>query len=569
VPDQPEKKNPTEAFDVRCQIEETIAGKRPVDENYPYFAPDYAVHTLHIGTEKQLFLDNFILDHLEDVKRIIPKPERPDAPILNARDLPWEVNDKTFPAAALHDPDDGKFKIWYVQSSVDEKDVDREFGDSGMILCYAESTDCQHWEKPLSKKCLPSKDHTSTNIVLEDSGHHIALVLNPDQSDPARKYLIAYNPHDRAQSRDLKFMSTMAVSSDGLRWTTVSEDSTHRHHHFQRAIWDDSINKWITYSQYSPHWNFLHRKRQVGRQESEDFIHWSPKEVVLSVDWDPHLPPNVEFHEMSVRKVGGLYIGIATEFNSEPIWGAFGDENWCDHAYATLSLYASRDGFRWQRASGVEPWVDTGPPGSYDYGFVCDTVAGQLVHDGKTYIVYSARTEKQNWHGIERPDDKGGEASFKPVPEAVFEKSKQNHTKLGKLFGKNPKWDYITISTLILREDGWAELKPTYENGKVITRQFVFEGESLKVNAEVYGGYIEVELVGSDFKPFTGFSTEDCNPIVSDDPNQIWHTVSWKGKTDVSALWNKPVRLIIHLHQASIFAFQFFDSAEWGLKSKL
>ena len=61
----PEKKNPTEALDVQRRIEETIAGTRPIDDNYPYFAPDYAVHTLHIGKEKQLFLDNFVLDHFQ------------------------------------------------------------------------------------------------------------------------------------------------------------------------------------------------------------------------------------------------------------------------------------------------------------------------------------------------------------------------------------------------------------------------------------------------------------------------------------------------------------------------
>ena len=43
-------------------------------------------------------------------------------------------------------------------------------------------------------------------------------------------------------------------------------------------------------------------------------MHWSPKEVVLSVDWEPNLPPHLEFHDMSVRKVGGQYIGVATEF---------------------------------------------------------------------------------------------------------------------------------------------------------------------------------------------------------------------------------------------------------------
>ena len=94
----------------------------------------------------------------------------------------------------------------------------------------------------------------------------------------------------------------------------------------------------------------------------------------------------------------------------------------------------------------------------------------------------------------------------------------------------------------------------------MITRQFVFDGDTLKINAEAYGGYISVELVDAHFKPFDGFSTENCDPVVSDDPNQIWHTVSWKGKSDLSALWNKPVRLIFHLHQASIYAFQFVNT---------
>ena len=110
--DLPEKKNPTEALDVRRRIEETIAGTRPIDDNYPYFAPDYAVHTLHIGSEKQLFLDNFVLDHLEDVKRVICKPQRPDNPIIMPRELPWEVKGGMHPAAALCHPDNGKFMLW-------------------------------------------------------------------------------------------------------------------------------------------------------------------------------------------------------------------------------------------------------------------------------------------------------------------------------------------------------------------------------------------------------------------------------------------------------------------------
>jgi hypothetical protein len=469
-----------------------------------------------------------------------------------------------FPVAALYDPYDKKFKAWYEKRLV----TDPHDADSGKVMCYAESTDCLHWEKPLSDQCIPYQGHKATNIVLEDSGHHIALALNHDQSDPERRYLLTHPSRVRARQQGKRTVSAFAVSPDGIRWTTIHEDTPYRHHHFQRPIWDAAIQKWIAYSQYSHHWNLLHRKRQIGRQESEDFINWSPKEVVLSNDWDPNLPPHIEFHDMSVRKVGGLYIGIMTEFMAEPIWCVRNDTNWRDQAYAGLSLYASRDGKRWQRAGGPELWVEHGKPGSYDYGFVNDTVAGQLVHDGKAYIVYGARPEKQNFHGrireitrlhetaLNAPYQVAGRAM---VPGAAFAQGERDRESLVETLGTYPRRDF-SLSALILREDGWAELKPAYERGKVITRQFVFEGDALKVNADAYGGYIRVEVLDPYLNPYEGFAAEDCDPVCTDDANQIWHRVSWQGNRDVRALWNKPVRLVFHLHQASLYAFQFEDT---------
>ena len=74
------------------------------------------------------------------------------------------------------------------------------------------------------------------------------MALNHDQSDKSRKYL-------------MNLRNSFLVSPDGLQWTTVSEDTPYRKHHYQRPIWDESIQKWISYSQYSHHWNILHRKR--------------------------------------------------------------------------------------------------------------------------------------------------------------------------------------------------------------------------------------------------------------------------------------------------------------------
>ena len=538
--DHPEPKNPSEALDLERSIADTRCGKRPPDQNrYPYFPPDYEIPFLHIGTERQLFVDNFILDHLDGVERVFPTPDRPESPLLSVGELPWESRSNPHPAAALQDPDTGLFKLWYVQPLSDDP-----FGDSGMVLCYAESDDALNWVKPLSDTCLPHAEHQATNIVLRDSGHHIGLVLNRDQSDPERKYLLLYNPHDRARAEGKRTMSTVAASPDGLRWTEINADTPYRHHHYQRIIWDEAIEKWIAYSQYSHHWNFLHRKRQIGRQESADFIEWSPKEIVLSNDDQPNLSPDLEFHDMSVRKIGGLYLGIVGEFMAEPLWNQSDDRNWRDHAHACLGLYASRDGKRWSRVGNPDPWVDNRGPGSLDYGFVTPTVAGQLLHQGKVYIPYLSTPDKQHWFNAE--------SNHVIVPGEHFQKAKAEWEALGQTLGQWPAHNR-SIGALILREDGWARLEPKYERGRVITRQFVFSGDRLIVNADTDGGHLRVEILGPDFEPYPGFSADECTPIAQ--PNQIWHQARWQG--DLRTLWNKPVRLVFHLAQAGLYSFEF------------
>ena len=52
---EPEPRNPTERLQVARKIADAAAGAR-----YPYFPPDYEVPFLHIGTQRQLFVDNFL-----------------------------------------------------------------------------------------------------------------------------------------------------------------------------------------------------------------------------------------------------------------------------------------------------------------------------------------------------------------------------------------------------------------------------------------------------------------------------------------------------------------------------
>ena len=387
----PEPKSRTEPLDIQQKAEAILNGSRSADRDYPYIPPDYDVHFPHIGTDRQLFLDNYILDHLNGVRREICAPTKSAEPLLSWSDLPWEqVQFNPGTAGVVHDPDDGKFKMWYWQG------LNNDPFNTGQVLCYAESSDALHWEKPLRDDCLPFQGHTATNIVHPDVSQS-GLALNHDREDRERKYLLVNWPPESAAKRPpgSTRLSSVDASPDGLHWHTISESSRLPHHHEQKILWDESIQRWVGYSQYSHHQNFLYRKRQIGRQESADFINWSPKEVVLTADWDANLPPDLEMHDMSVRKVGGLYIGITAEFLAEPFWQERGGHNWRDQAFSRLGLYTSRDGKRWQRVGGPESWVDTGSPGDQDYGFACFTPAGELVHNGKLVIPYSANPQSR------------------------------------------------------------------------------------------------------------------------------------------------------------------------------
>ena len=147
--------------DLQRKIEDTLAGRRPYEPvAYPYFSPDYKLPFLHIGTEKQLFVDNFILEHLDEVERVIVRPEKHSKLLLEYSGLPWEETAfNPLITATLYDPDDRKFKMWYTQSLTGDP-----YG-TGQVLCYAESADALTWERPLRETCIPYKGHKATNIV--------------------------------------------------------------------------------------------------------------------------------------------------------------------------------------------------------------------------------------------------------------------------------------------------------------------------------------------------------------------------------------------------------------------
>jgi len=125
-------------------------------------------------------------------------------------------------------------------------------------------------------------------------------------------------------------------------------------------------------------------------------------------------------------------------------------------------------------------------------------------------------------------------------------------------------WQYIdyggphgagerTYARLVQRLDGFVSLDADSNTGTAVTRALVFQGDKLVLNVAA-AGYVLVEIQDENGKTIRGFSLADCDPIKTDN---IRHVVSWKGKSDVSRLAGKVVRLKFKMKNAKLFALQF------------
>ena len=86
----PEKKNPLEQLEIRQKAERIWQGEEAMPRLYPYILPDYRLPFPHIGTEPQLFLDNYMVEWFYDVERVMERPRKQDGPVLLFNDFPWE-----------------------------------------------------------------------------------------------------------------------------------------------------------------------------------------------------------------------------------------------------------------------------------------------------------------------------------------------------------------------------------------------------------------------------------------------------------------------------------------------
>lgn len=473
---------------------------------------------INIGSQKQLFVDNYLIESMTNTRQVLNPAEKVSQNPIIRPDRPWEGNHSTA-GAVIFDPVDQIFKMRYSTSQVTMRREDGKVILDGYetpseisFTCLATSRDAVHWEKP-SLGMVEFRGSRDNNILPKE---HLMpyWFLDLHEEDPAKRYkgLIRQGT---TKTPGMQF--DLYYSPDNLTWTPYAHNpvintapKVGRWGPTEFMGWDPIRQVYAVHMENCFHRNTPLRQRLIGRAESPDMIDWSEPETIIIPDEKD--PPDTEFYTLDVTTYAGLYVGLLWNFRS-------------NKATHEPELIFSRDGIHYER-NYRQPFVARGPKDSYDS--VSITTSVPIFHNNQILVHYSGR----NWRSVDTLVEIEGNGM-----------------------------SMIGLATLPL--DGFVAIDGAKGRfSELVTRSFGFSGNSLVVNVasalqNAWGAdpcEVRVEILEPDHEFISGFTFQDADPITATDNA---HIVTWQGKSDLSALAGRTIKLRFYIKDAMLYSFQF------------
>jgi len=464
----------------------------------PRISCEFDVAPLDIGNDKQLLFDDFLTTRKQGFTTEVGSWLGREGPLI-VPDKPWEDHAIYLQPAVIQLED--RLQLWY--PSADEK--------FKFHLCYAESTDGRHWDKP---ECGAVEYHgnTANNIVFDGHNEVEGPIFLDPIAPPERRYKgIFIGPTMLPPGAPALHG---AYSPDGIHWTWCKGDRIINWYYdsFTSAFWDTRIKKYVMYVRDNVGWTERHAPyyRAVVRAESEDFENFPlPVRVLESTEPDPQ--------EGQLYNPGVIqYPGAANAYFAFP--SAFYRLDMFD-----VRLFTSRDGIRFTEPRDA-PFMTVGQAGCFD-AMMIHIGSGCVMHEDEVWFYYAGFP--------------GSHLVLPGALEAV----------------EQPRWGGIGL--VRMRRDGFVSQRAGREEGILLTRPFRFAGNRLQVNMNASaGGCLQVEILSAVHVPISGFTFEEADLLHG---NDIRKTVTWSGNPDVSALAGQEIRLRFRGKAVDLYAFQFLN----------
>ncbi|MEW6360314.1 MAG: PA14 domain-containing protein [Planctomycetota bacterium] len=433
---------------------------------------------IRLRSGPHLFLDDYLVESSRNVARGVNRPVRDPRipnPIVTGKE---DRNFQPF-LTVLRDPKTMRFRMWY--------GIWKESKDIGSShIGYMESEDGIHWIRPVRVLDDPAPIQFGNSVL--DEG--------PDFPDPSKRYKLGW-----WKDGGLK----IAVSPDGLNWTSLASYVVLRHNHDITNIFRDTLrNRYVaTISVFttSPLWNGM--RRATMQSVSQDLLCWQTPWCVLapveSVD-----EGQTQFYAMNGHIIrGDLWIGLVKVLRDD-LRASGSPEASFGIGYTTLAW--TRDGERWVRDR--EPFFKPDPAeGAWDHAHAW--MDCQLLVDDEVYIYYGGY---KNGHKVNRFEER-------------------------------------QIGLVRMPRDRYVSRDAGKEQGTLRTPPVILDATCMTVNANVQGEF-RVRILDEGGKPLTGYDFPDCAPIRGD---SVSHPVHWKGGPVLPRA--KPVRVEFLLNNARLYGF--------------
>jgi len=498
-----------------------------------------AVEPTHIGSDRQLFVDRYLVDTLDGVELRLQEPRsggvavRYDGPA----DYPFSFYTTVFK--------DGPVYRMYYRG----RDPGAPEGADPRVrgrTCYAESVDGIHWTKP-ELGLFPMFDGSRQNNVILPFGESFDPFIDTRPGvPPSERYKAVSEVPSESFAAFIESLGADAigfdtdeilrghgllgyVSGDGIHWRLVSKEPVSpkdpelfNHYDASNVVfWSNAEQQYLMYQRHAAGGELGEGGiRSTARSTSPDFLHFSKPVPMTFSDTGSDQP---EHH---------LYVNNTQPYFRSPRLYIALQARILFHRQA-LTDEQAREVSPEPGGGGVENISDTvlltTRPGSTQYEF---TFKESFVRPG---IGYSNWTSRTNYAAIGIVSTGESEMSF----------------YVQRDYGQKT----AHLERMVLRLDGFASAHAPYAGGELVTRPFTFGGTALEINYSTSAaGAIRVELQDAGGRPIEGFTLADCSEIIGD---EIKRTVAWNSGTDVSSLAGKPVRLRFRMKDADLFSFRF------------
>lgn len=468
---------------------------------------------VHIDTTRQLFVDNFLISSDSGVTSRLHHPIRREQVMVY--DKPWEGSGSDFQVLLR---DSGIIRMYYTAAQLTNT-AGTKMGGHPNYACYAESTDGIHWVKP-----------DLGLFEFEGSKHNNIIWSMPrfDNFTPFRDPNPACKPDEKYKAVGAGKGGLFAFkSADGIHWSYLSDKPVITDGAFDsqnNAFWDPVRKHYWCY------FRGIHQGvRDIRVSTSQDFQHWStPERLNFQGAPDVALYTNQIVPYFRSPK---LFLGFPTLYVERKMTPAI-IEALPDpvHREARMKFsprfgtaltdglfMTSRDGIHFHRWS--EPFIPPGPQRSNNWVY------------GDGY---------QSMGLLELPAEDTSAA-----PELSF------------YVGEGHWKDSPTLRRYTIRLDGFVSLHGGAKGGSILTKPLIFKGNSLHINfSTAVTGTLKVAVLTADGQPIPGFESGDCEELFGDSVDRL---VVWNGKSDLSDLAGRSVRLKIFITQGDLYSLQFRD----------